>query len=203
MNCLRSLERWDHGFQSHSRHGCLCVRLFFVCVVLCIGSGLATGLSLVQGVYRLCKKWLRNWRRDQGPVRAVRAIRKKNRICWNSYISWLHLTNHCHRLTAFTALLGDIFHLWVFLCSRAHVLAGRRPSHINLLTLLTSSQDYPVMAAGPRYIGSARMIAQKTPLPTVTPLLRVTQPLPSNVCFSGSAVHTLSKYATVYCGLLG
>jgi hypothetical protein len=31
MKCLRSLENWDCGFQSHSRHGCLCVR----CVVLC------------------------------------------------------------------------------------------------------------------------------------------------------------------------
>jgi hypothetical protein len=28
----------------------VCVRLFCVCVVLCVGSGLATGLSLVQGV---------------------------------------------------------------------------------------------------------------------------------------------------------
>jgi hypothetical protein len=26
------------------------MRLFCVCVVLCVGSGLATGLSLVQGV---------------------------------------------------------------------------------------------------------------------------------------------------------
>jgi hypothetical protein len=33
MNCLRSLERWDRGFESRSRHGCLCVRLFCVCVV--------------------------------------------------------------------------------------------------------------------------------------------------------------------------
>jgi hypothetical protein len=48
MNCLRSLERWDCGFESHSRHGCLCVRLF--CVVLCVGTGLATGSSLVQAV---------------------------------------------------------------------------------------------------------------------------------------------------------
>jgi hypothetical protein len=39
MNCLRSLERWDRGFQSHSSHGCLCVRSFCVCVVLCVGSG--------------------------------------------------------------------------------------------------------------------------------------------------------------------
>jgi hypothetical protein len=36
-------ERWDRGFESHSRHGCLCVRLFSVYVVLCLGSGLATG----------------------------------------------------------------------------------------------------------------------------------------------------------------
>jgi hypothetical protein len=32
------------------------VRLFYVCVVLCVGSGLATGRSLVQGSYRLCKQ---------------------------------------------------------------------------------------------------------------------------------------------------
>jgi hypothetical protein len=30
MNCLRSLESWDRGFEYHSRHGCLC--LFCVCV---------------------------------------------------------------------------------------------------------------------------------------------------------------------------
>jgi hypothetical protein len=50
MNCFRSLERWDRGIESHSRHGCVCVRLFCVCVGLCVGSGLATGSSLVQGV---------------------------------------------------------------------------------------------------------------------------------------------------------
>jgi hypothetical protein len=38
--------------------------------------------------------------------------------------------------------------------------------------------------------------AQKTPLPTVTPLLHVTQLLPSNGCFTGSTVLVLSKYAT-------
>jgi hypothetical protein len=43
MNCLRSLERWERGFECHSKHGCLCVRLFYVCIVLCVGSGLATG----------------------------------------------------------------------------------------------------------------------------------------------------------------
>jgi hypothetical protein len=51
MNRLRPLEHWDRGFESHSRHGCLyCVRLFCVSVVLRVGSGLATGWSLVQGI---------------------------------------------------------------------------------------------------------------------------------------------------------
>jgi hypothetical protein len=52
------------------------------------------------------------------------------------------------------------------------------------------------MAAGPRYIASART-AQKTPLPTTLLLLRVTQPLPNNGCFSSSTVFDLSKYATM------
>jgi hypothetical protein len=44
MNCLRSLERWDRGFESHSKHVYLyCVRLFCMCVVLCVGTGFATG----------------------------------------------------------------------------------------------------------------------------------------------------------------
>jgi hypothetical protein len=38
---------------------------------------------------------------------------------------------------------------------------------------------------------------RKSPLPTFTPLLRVTQPLPSNGCFSGSTVLALTKYATL------
>jgi hypothetical protein len=52
-NCLRPLERWDSGFESHSRHGCLCVRFFYV---LCIGSRLATGWSPSKESYRLYKK---------------------------------------------------------------------------------------------------------------------------------------------------
>jgi hypothetical protein len=60
MNFLCLLERWDRWFESHSRHGCLyCVRLFRVCVILCVGRGLATGWSRVQGVlpsvYRIKK----------------------------------------------------------------------------------------------------------------------------------------------------
>jgi hypothetical protein len=45
------------------------------------------------------------------------------------------------------------------------------------------------------YIASA-CTTQKTPLPTITPVSCVTQPLPSNGCLSGCTVHALSKYAT-------
>jgi hypothetical protein len=54
MNCLRSLGSKDRGFESHLGHGCLvfvCMCAFFcVCVVLCLGRGLATSWSPVQGV---------------------------------------------------------------------------------------------------------------------------------------------------------
>jgi hypothetical protein len=63
--------------------------------------------------------------------------------------------------------------------SRAHVLAGWRQTHTNIVLFWLPSQDSPVMATGPRYIALART-AQKTSLPKVTPLLHVTQPLPSN-----------------------
>jgi hypothetical protein len=46
MKCLCSLEHWDRGLESHLRHGCLSAAV----LCLCVGSGLATGLSLVQGV---------------------------------------------------------------------------------------------------------------------------------------------------------
>jgi hypothetical protein len=64
MNRLIPLEHWDIG-SNPTRGINVYVPLFRVCVVLYVGSGLATGRSLVQGVYRLCLG-LRNWKSGQG-----------------------------------------------------------------------------------------------------------------------------------------
>jgi hypothetical protein len=53
-----------------------------------------------------------------------------------------------------------------------------------------------VLSAGPPYTAWERT-AQKTLLPTVTPLLLVTYPLPSNDSFSGTTVLSLREYNTI------
>jgi hypothetical protein len=78
MNYLCSLERWDRGFEHHSRYRCLCMRLFCVCVVLRVGSGLATGLSLVHGVLPSVQKIITELTKRPGPSKGCRAIGKKN-----------------------------------------------------------------------------------------------------------------------------
>jgi hypothetical protein len=59
----------------------MCICLFCVCVVLCLGKGLATGWSPVQGfllpVYKIKKL-----KSGQGPAKGCRA--KKNRCMWIS-----------------------------------------------------------------------------------------------------------------------
>jgi hypothetical protein len=53
MNRLLLLEHWGRGFEYHLSHACLCA------FILCVGTGLATGWSPVQGVlptvYRIKK----------------------------------------------------------------------------------------------------------------------------------------------------
>jgi hypothetical protein len=34
MNCLRSLEHWDHGFEFRLKHGCLCAFILSLCVLM-------------------------------------------------------------------------------------------------------------------------------------------------------------------------
>jgi hypothetical protein len=68
------LARWNAEIVG-SRRGCLyCVRLFCVCVVLCVGSGLATGWSPSKESYRLCIG-SRNWKCRRGPTKDCRAIK--------------------------------------------------------------------------------------------------------------------------------
>jgi hypothetical protein len=43
--CLRPLEHWDHGFESHARHGYKST-YFSVFVLSCVGSGLCDGMNL-------------------------------------------------------------------------------------------------------------------------------------------------------------
>jgi hypothetical protein len=58
MNSLRSLERWDRGFESHIKHLCLCVRLLCVYVVLSVGSGLGDGLITRPRSPTICVKMI-------------------------------------------------------------------------------------------------------------------------------------------------
>jgi hypothetical protein len=55
--------------------------------------------------------------------------------------------------------------------SLSNQLIGWRPSHTNLLLFSPPTQDALLMAAGPRYIASART-TQTTPFPTALLLLR-------------------------------
>jgi hypothetical protein len=66
-------------------------------------------------------------------------------------------------VTVLTALFGNGFQHWVFFCSLADILASWRPYRTNLLPSKCRIRT----------------------LSTVTPLLRFTQPLPSNGYFSG------------------
>jgi hypothetical protein len=76
----------------------------------------------------------------------------------DSWLSWLHLTNHHNRLvfsvTVFTVLLGNVFQQWTFLCPRAHVLAGRR---LPTPRWLTSISQLDVAAQRLSTMGSATL----------------------------------------------
>jgi hypothetical protein len=92
-----------------------------------------------------------------------------NRICWTlqhkipDYTLQITVT---HRLvfsvTNFTALLGNGFQQWSFLCNQADVHLTQTSYPANCRTL---SLDWLVMAVGPRYIASTRT-AQRIPLAT-------------------------------------
>jgi hypothetical protein len=125
MNCLRLLERRDHGFESHSRHGCQYVRLFYVCVVLCVGGGLSAGWSLVSPT--VCKKiW--NWRRGPGPTKSCRAIDE-----WNEWVMMLR----CCSAVPPGYIAGDLYtlHFERIKCKSCHKF--NKASHQVLLYHVT------------------------------------------------------------------
>jgi hypothetical protein len=55
----------------------VCVRLFCVCIVLCVGSGLAMGWAPVPGVLPTANKWLQNWITGLGPEWAGEPLKNK------------------------------------------------------------------------------------------------------------------------------
>jgi hypothetical protein len=55
----------------------VCMRLFCVCVVLCVGRGLATRLSLVQGDLPSVNKITKLYKRPEPNKRAVVPVKKK------------------------------------------------------------------------------------------------------------------------------
>jgi hypothetical protein len=52
---------------------------------------------------------------------------------WIPNCIWHFNTQLVSSVTVFTALLGNIFRQWTFLCVWAHILTGLWPSHTNLL----------------------------------------------------------------------
>jgi hypothetical protein len=133
INCLRPLQRWDRGFESHFSYGCLCVRLFCVYVFLCVGSGLATVWSPVQEVlptvYRIKK--LKKRRKPN-----ERAVEPQIDIYNGIIITiWREMEFYCYD-TSFSPNL-----IWYFrMCSRViyehvHVQAHSR-------WLLGTNNDY-------------------------------------------------------------
>jgi hypothetical protein len=77
MHCLRSLGRWDRGFKTNTRHGCLTC----VCVFLCLCDELITRPRSLT----VCE-WSRNW--EISPMLQIRSKLpngeqrgRKNKVC--------------------------------------------------------------------------------------------------------------------------
>jgi hypothetical protein len=83
MKCLRPFKHWDCGFESHPRYGCLSAFILFV--LSCVGGGLATGWSPVQGVLPIVYK-IRSWRlvlMGNRPEDTVRNVKEEAIILQN------------------------------------------------------------------------------------------------------------------------
>jgi hypothetical protein len=112
INCLLPLEHWGHGFESHSRHGCL--RAF----ILCVGISLVTGWFPIQGVlqtvYRIKK--LKKWPRPKGlyshrEYYYVGAIHRLSSLKLLSFGNWFHLCHQVNRISEKTYCADSSVHL--------------------------------------------------------------------------------------------
>jgi hypothetical protein len=75
------LEHWDWGFESHSRHGCLCAFILFV--LLCVQAAtLRRADPPSTEFYRLCIG-LRNWKSCKGPKGCRATVREI--ISWGKF----------------------------------------------------------------------------------------------------------------------
>jgi hypothetical protein len=57
MECLRPLKHWDRVFESHSRHGCVCVGTYSVPVWSCVWVAVLRRVDRSsRRSHHLCKK---------------------------------------------------------------------------------------------------------------------------------------------------
>jgi hypothetical protein len=75
MSCLRLLEHWYHGFESHSRRDGMSVYVYSVFVLFCmLVAALRRAHPPSKDSYRL-RIGLGNLKRRQGPTKDCKAIR--------------------------------------------------------------------------------------------------------------------------------
>jgi hypothetical protein len=91
--------RWNTGIVGsyHALGLDVCVCLFCVCIVLCVGSGLATGWSPNQGVLPSVKIKYAKRRRSQGSTKGCRAI--------DEWIHWQRIVG--------SVLVKIVFIFWI------------------------------------------------------------------------------------------
>jgi hypothetical protein len=117
MNFRLPLKHVGPGFESHSRHGCLCV-----CIVLFVDSGFAAGWLSSKGSYGLCIG-LRNWKSGQGSAKDCRVIiiiiirrRRRRRSVQQWNLSPLrHLVSEVFSGSLFTTQMTSVGSLVCFL----------------------------------------------------------------------------------------